>query len=374
MHGLVGERLAARPALGDVLDLADEVQRPVVEVAHDRRAHRDPHRVPVVVQVALLDLAVRDRAGEEPGHRLATHLTVVGMAQVEDRRGQQLGFASSEDLHQRAVHPEEATVDRGERHADRRVLERAAEPLLRFAQLGLRQPPVREVARADDDARDGGIVEQVGGHGLHDAPTAVGVTEAYLDAVGVVTGAGEVEAALGDGAVVGMDQVEHVGADQGFDVEAEDALGGRARVHEPTVRVDDRHDVVRVTDHRPEARLVALQERGHPVDGAGGASTHDARGDDRQDDDRHEHDAGQDSLRAHVLSSVFPGFDLERRAPGDGQAERSPSSASTTARAAAVGVTEPWATSSSRRRARAPAAWSAARASRSESVISDHIH
>ena len=110
---LVRERLTARPALGDVLDLADEVQRLVVDVAHERRAHRHPHRVPVVVQVALLELAARDRAGEEPAHRLATHLAVVGVAEVErSTTPSSSRLAASEDLHQRAVHAEQPAVDR----------------------------------------------------------------------------------------------------------------------------------------------------------------------------------------------------------------------------------------------------------------------
>ena len=99
---------------------------------------------------------------------------------------QQLRFAASEDLHQRAVHAEEPTVDRDERHADRRVLERAAEPLLRLAQLGFGAAPVGEVAGADDDALDRRVVEQVGGHRLDHAPAAVGVAQAHLDAVGVL--------------------------------------------------------------------------------------------------------------------------------------------------------------------------------------------
>ena len=76
-------------------------------------------------------------------------------------------------------------------------------------------------------------------------------------------------------AVLGVDEVEHVGADERLDVEPEDPLGDRAGVHEPARRVDDRHDVVGVADHRPEAGLVALEQRRHLVDGAGRPPAHD---------------------------------------------------------------------------------------------------
>src|SRR5439155_12243805 len=111
---------------------------------------------------------------------------VVGVAQVEDRRREQLGLTPTEDLYERAVDTEQATVDRRERHADRRVLERAPEPLLRLAQLSFRETPVGEVARADDDALDRGVVEQVGGDRLDHAPSTVGVTQAPLHPPGIV--------------------------------------------------------------------------------------------------------------------------------------------------------------------------------------------
>ena len=97
------------------------------------------------------------------------------MAEVEDRRRQQLGFTPAEDLHERAVHAEEVAVDRRECHADRRVLERAAEPLLRFPQFRFCSTPIGEVARADHDALDRRVVEKVGGDGFDDTPTAVTV-------------------------------------------------------------------------------------------------------------------------------------------------------------------------------------------------------
>ena len=98
-----------------------------------------------------------------------------------------------------------------------------------------------------------------------------------------------------------MDEVEHVAADEGLDVEAEDALGHRAGVDEPTVAVDDGHDVVGVAHHRPEPGLVAFEERGHLVDGAGRPAPDHARRDDRQYGDGQEQD-GRETLGAHALS------------------------------------------------------------------------
>ena len=125
----------------------------------------------------------------------------------------------------------------------------------------------------------------------------------HLDAVGALLAlARELEPATRGVAVFGVDEVEHVGADERLDVEPEDPLGDRARVHEPAVGIDDRHDVVGVADHGPEAGLVALEEVRHLVDGAGGPPAHDARRDDRQHDDRQEQAAREDALGTHVLS------------------------------------------------------------------------
>src|SRR5690348_14891515 len=108
--------------------------------------------MPVVVHEALLELRALRHAGEEPAHLLATLLAVLAEAEVEQRRREELRLTAAEDLHERAVHAEQPPVDRDEGHADRRVLERAAEPLLGLAQLGFGAPTVGEVAGADDDA------------------------------------------------------------------------------------------------------------------------------------------------------------------------------------------------------------------------------
>ena len=81
-----------------------------------------------------------------------------------------------------------------------------------------------------------GSSSRLRGDRLDDAPAAVGVTEADLDPVRVLAGARvRWKPRRRQLAVVGVDEVEHVGADQRLDVEPEDALGHRARVHETAV-------------------------------------------------------------------------------------------------------------------------------------------
>jgi hypothetical protein len=103
-----------------------------------------------------------------------------------------------------------------------------------------------------------------------------------------------------------VDEVEDVAADERFDVEREDALGHRARVHQAAVGVDDRHDVVGVAHHGREARLVALEEV-VTWSTVGRRAAHDARRDDRQHDDRQEQAAREDTLGTHALSvGIWP--------------------------------------------------------------------
>ena len=131
------------------------------------------------------------------------------MRELDDAGAEQIASGAPEDLRERAVHAEEPPVERHQRHADRRVLERAAEPLLGLPQLALGAPPVGEVARADDDALHRRVVEQVGGDRLDHSPAAVGVAQPELGAVGALARACQVEAARGLLPVVGVDQLEH---------------------------------------------------------------------------------------------------------------------------------------------------------------------
>src|SRR6185295_5977817 len=66
-------------------------------------------------------------AASEPGERLGLLLAVLRVQQAHDRRALELVLVTAGDRAQRAVDLEEAAVDRGDRHADRRLLERGAE-------------------------------------------------------------------------------------------------------------------------------------------------------------------------------------------------------------------------------------------------------
>ena len=131
-------------------------------------------------------------------------------------------------------------------------------------------------------------------------PPAVGVVHAELDLIGCVgLRCRDVERVQRARAVLRMDEVERVRADERVGVEPEDALDRGARVGEVPVRVDDRHDVARVAHHGAEASLVPLEELGDPVHGGLGSrptlfmETHGEHDDTRE---RREH---QDGVRLH---------------------------------------------------------------------------
>ena len=187
----------------------------------------------------------------EVAERFRAGFVIVGMGEVADGGAEQFLGRAPEDLHHGVVHTEELAVERHERHADRRVLERAAEPLLSFSQLRFRVPAVGDVARAHHEAGDRRVVHQVRAHRLDGSPPAVGVVHAELDPVARVRiRCRDVERVQRDREVVRMHEIEGVRADERVGVEAEDALGRGARVGEVAPVVDDRHDVARVAHHR----------------------------------------------------------------------------------------------------------------------------
>ena len=210
------------------------------------------------------------------------------------------------------------------------------------------QPAVGEVAGADDDALDRRVVEQVGGHGLDDAPAAVGVTEAYLDAVGVrdrarVRSKPRVAMARSSGWIRSNTSVPIRGSMSRPRMRSVTGLAYTSRPCGSTIAMMSL-----------ESRTIARKRASLRSRSAVTWSTVRAA---RRPTTRVETIArttiatsttpARIPSATHVLSVGISGpSDLERRAPGAGQAERSPSSASTTARAAAVGVMEPAATSS----------------------------
>ena len=97
-----GERVVARqpfqllvgvPALGDVLDLRDEVKWLARAVADERDGECGPHDGVVGPEVSLLQLVGGDLAGDEVSICSAPALQIVGMRDVVECSRQQLGLA-----------------------------------------------------------------------------------------------------------------------------------------------------------------------------------------------------------------------------------------------------------------------------------------
>jgi hypothetical protein len=130
--GLVAQLLLQLAALGEVLDLADEVERPAVFVGRERDRQQRPDHAPVGVDVALVHLVGRAAAGEHVVDQREVRVEVVGVREVLEREPQQLLLGVADELAQRLVDVEPLALEPHERHADRRVVERGAE-LLRGA-------------------------------------------------------------------------------------------------------------------------------------------------------------------------------------------------------------------------------------------------
>ena len=199
------------------------------------------------------------------------------MGEVDDAGAEELAAGAPEDLRERAVHTEEPAVERHQRHADRCVLERAAEPLLGFPQLALGAPPVGEVAGAVTmPCTDGSSSRLVAtASTTRQLPSACRSRNSVRSVPFPARVRSKPLAACARSS--GWIRSNTLRADQWRGVDPEDPLGRRARVHEETVGIDDRHDVARVPDHGLEPRFVVLQELRHPVDGVRSAAADHAR-------------------------------------------------------------------------------------------------
>ena len=138
-EGLLGP-LAGR----DVLDLGDEVQGLVTRVAHQGGAQNDPDFVSALVNVAFLHLVRADFPREEPPQLAEVGGEVVGMGDRLEVDRQQFFLGIADDLAEGLIDLKPAALQRHQGHADRRVVEGAAEALLALQEAGL-----RPLARAD---------------------------------------------------------------------------------------------------------------------------------------------------------------------------------------------------------------------------------
>ena len=119
-------------ALGDVLDLGDEVQRLAFFVVHQRDAQENPHHLALLMEVALLHLVGAYLSVQHPAHLIKIRIEVVGVGYVLEGLVQQLHFSVAEHVAQGSVRPKEAPVGPHQRHPDGCVVEGPPEPLLGF--------------------------------------------------------------------------------------------------------------------------------------------------------------------------------------------------------------------------------------------------
>ena len=139
----LAQRVLGAPALGDVLDLGDEVERLPGFVADERDRQQHPAVLAVGPHVALLHPVAAQLAGDDLAHQLEVGVEVVGVGDVLEGQPEQRPGVVADDLGQRAVDAQEAAVEADQRHADRRLLEGVGEAL-----LGLLERAVD--GRADD--------------------------------------------------------------------------------------------------------------------------------------------------------------------------------------------------------------------------------
>ena len=141
-------------ALGDVLDLRDEVPRLAVHVADERRAEEAPHGMAALVPIALLEVVRLRAAAERRARALDRRRDVVRMRQHLESLLEHLGFVVAHHVAERAVHLQDPSVSADEDDAGGRRVERRPKALLAVAQRPRRAHPVRHVAGDAADADD----------------------------------------------------------------------------------------------------------------------------------------------------------------------------------------------------------------------------
>jgi hypothetical protein len=125
-------------------------------------------------------------------------------------------------------------------------------------QLVLEGPPLGDVALVGDDAAHGRITDQVRHADLEPAPLAIAAAAPHLELHEHTRRVdGTFDDVLGAALVLGVDVVQGVVTDALFGVVAEDALDGRALVHDRGVGREHGHHVKGVARQRLEALLAA---------------------------------------------------------------------------------------------------------------------
>lgn len=146
-------------ALCEVLDLGDKVQGPTVLVAHQRRAQESPDRMPVLMNVALLDLVGFVIPSQHPPQVDEVRCHVFRMGHIREGLGEQLLLPEAHDAAEGTVDLQETAVDAHERHTDRSILKGALEPLLAHFERPLGPFATRYVPAVDDELAHPRLVE-----------------------------------------------------------------------------------------------------------------------------------------------------------------------------------------------------------------------
>ena len=151
--GLKGAALHFGPV---VADLRDVVNGTAVRVAEEADGEQHRHELPRLRQVTLLHRVGVDLAGEQTLAEREMGVEVVGVRDLLERHLQELLGGIADEVAERPVDLEPAPVERDERHADRRVLERCLELLLRRLQLAFVPCAIGDVVgdreKPEDDA------------------------------------------------------------------------------------------------------------------------------------------------------------------------------------------------------------------------------
>jgi hypothetical protein len=116
-------------ALGDVLDLGDEVERFALRTSDQGNAQRSPHCVAISVQKALLQVVPGELAFHNPARIGRTGCQIIGVDDLLPREGLQRFLAVPEYFAKRAVRLQVSSLESYHGYADRCVIEQASEAI-----------------------------------------------------------------------------------------------------------------------------------------------------------------------------------------------------------------------------------------------------